>query len=134
MDTFPYHAEAQLTDGSAVLINLEQQGWANKDLLAATTRWTLLPKGDQKTSKGTDFPIVVVNIPEGGKAVFKSRVFGSFHPATETDYRAFRCFAIGYKLGRKTYWTWVLPTGDIEVGDDPWLAELLLKQMKSNAS
>ena len=131
MDAFFYNAEAQLNDGSSVLLDLEQQGWANKELLAKTVRWTLLPKPDAKTLNGTAFPIVVVNIPENGKPVAKSRVYAAFATATGEKLVQFRCHAIGYKLGRKTHWVWVLPTGDIEMGDDPWLADLLLSRLKA---
>lgn len=135
MEAFVYNAEAQLNDGSAILLDLEARGWADKDLLAATRRFTLLPKEGMTTLRGQPYPIVTVAIPEGGKAVFKSRVYGVVgvnEGAEGVPY--FRAYAIGYKLGKHTHWTWVLPTGDIENGEDPWLADLLLTHMKSTAA
>lgn len=133
MSTFAYNAEAQLNDGSAVLLDLEATGWANKELLSRTVRFSLLPVKDAVTMNGRPYPIVVVNIPEKGKPVFKSRVYGTIGVGLgDIGTEAFRAYAIGYKLGPKTYWTWVLPTGDIEVGEDPWLGDILLQSMKGN--
>lgn len=131
MSDFTYLAAAQLNDGSETVIDLEERGWADKDVLNRTTRWTLIPKDGAQTMQGRPYPIVSVQIPKGGKPVFKSRVYGVVGPDGTTDNMPrFRCYAIGYKLGRKTHWTWVLPTGDIEMGDDPWFADLLLQRLK----
>lgn len=134
MNTFAYNAEAQLNDGSAVLLDLEVRGWANKELLAKTIRFSLLPIEGAVTMNGRPYPIVVVNIPANGKPVFKSRVYGTIGSSGgSVGEQVFRAFAVGYKLGRKTHWTWIMPTGDIETGtDDPWLGDLLLQGMKGN--
>ena len=131
--SFVYNAEAQLNDGSAYLLDLETR-WANKELLSKTVRFTLLPKEGALTIRGQAFPIVVVNIPENAKPVAKSRVFATTFVSPDGTQPTFRCQAIGYKLGRRTYWTWVMPTGDIEVGDEPWLADLLLDSLKVRPS
>jgi len=134
MNTFIYNAAVQLNDGSEVLLDLEAHGWANKELLAKTIRFSLVPIEGAVTLKGTPFPLVVVNIPERGKPVFKSRVYGTIGVSTgDIGMPSFRAYAVGYKLGRKTYWTLVLQTGDIETGtDDPWLADLHLRVLKGN--
>jgi hypothetical protein len=69
-------------------------------------------------------PVVTVNIPLKGKPVYKSRVYGK----VMSDI-SFRAYAIGYKLGNKTHWTWVMPNGNIEVGEDPFYADLILRKM-----
>lgn len=208
-DTYVYNAEAQLTDGQAVLLDLERHGWADKDMLAKTVRWTLLPKDGAKTMRGTDYPFVVVNIPRGAKAVFRSRFvgmaavdpldelpdlaadrarglecrgceagvnappcqpdgthvpYGRRYPLgckvlvgdntyqnqgeewVEIPFPRFRLYGIGYKLGTRTFLTWVLPTGDVEHsviwtetvagkrvvhGDDVWLSDLLLTKLRN---
>lgn len=125
---FVYNAEAQLNDGSAVLLDLEKTGWADKSMLAQTHRFTLIPKAGFTTSKGQLYPFVVVNIPKGAKPIYRSRVFRRAasnnlnEPLIE-----FRCYCIGWKRGATTVWTWVLPTGDIETGtdDDSWLSSIL---------
>jgi hypothetical protein len=162
---YVYVAAAQLTDGSETVLDLEERGWADKELLDRTTRWTLIPKEGAKTLDGRPYPLVTVSIPEGARPVFKSRVFTITTPApfdalpelpdddrfpvgskimltdgkayknvggtwAETLIPRFRCYAIGYKLGRRTHWVWVLPTGDIEVGDDNYFANLLLRRLK----
>jgi len=129
MQPFDYLATATLDDDSEAVLDLEERGWANKELLARVRRWAIVPK-----PHAPHLPIVVVNIPTGGKPVFKSRVFGTMAVGDVEDGKPvtplFRCYAIGYKLGRRTHWTWVMPNGSIEVGDDPWLARVHLSFMK----
>lgn len=134
MAEYVYNAEAQLNDGSAILLDLEAKGWADKEMLANTRRFTLLPKEGVETMRGMPYPIVSVTIPKGGKAVFKSRMYGAIGANEQESVPMFRCYAIGYKLGRRTFWTWVLPTGDIESADDPWLADLLLSHLGAEAA
>lgn len=123
---YAYLAEAQLSDGSSVLLDLEEHGWADPELLARTVRWTLFPKDDHQTVKGTKYPFVVVNIPSDGKPVFRSKRYGTLSDAGGIGVD-FRCYAVGYKQGGKTFLVWVTPTGDIEVADDdPWLANLYM--------
>ena len=163
---FAYVAAAQLTDGSETVLDLEERGWADKELLRRTKRWTLIPKDGAKALDGRQLPLVTVTIPEGARPVFKSRVFSITTPApydalpelpndripagakimltdgkayqnvggtwAETIIPRFRCYAIGYKLGRSTHWVWVLPTGDIEVGDSDYFANLLLARLKNS--
>ena len=116
---YVYNAEAHLDDGSAVLLDLEERGWADKELLNRTVRWVLVPKDGAVTTNGNPLPFVVVNIPEGAKPVFKSRVYANakYGPM-------FRIYGIGYFLKKQTYIHWVLPTGDIEIGEDSWLADI----------
>jgi hypothetical protein len=130
--SFPYNAEAQLNDGSAVLLDLEKTGWAYKEMLAQTHRFSLVPKSGTTNSAGNPLPIVVVNIPPGAKPIYRSRVYRKM--GTGADGQAlieFRCFCIGWKKGSVTCWTWILPSGDIEtgVGDDSWLADLLFDNL-----
>ena len=130
---FVYLAEAQLKDGPSVLLDLEEHGWADPALLARTVRWSLVPKEGAVTEKGLPFPIIVVDIPEKGKAVFKSRGYGATVVNSDQElFKPFRCYGIGYKLGRTTHLLWVLPSGDIEMntGDGIFLAELLLRIKK----
>lgn len=130
MSTFVYNAEAQLNDGSAILLDLEKTGWADPEMLAKTTRFTLLPKEGALTMKGLPYPIVVVNIPEGGKPVYRSRVFRKAAGAENAI--DFRAYCIGYKADGVVHWTWVLPTGDVETGtdDDSYLAMLLFTHLE----
>lgn len=128
---YQYFGTAQLNDGTEVRLDLEAKGWADKQLLAKTVRFSIVPKDNGALGMGgAKLPIVVVNIPQGGRPVFKTRVFGVVGANDGVGVPMFRCYGIGYKLGRKTHWTWVLPTGDVEMGDDPWLADILLRQMK----
>lgn len=136
--TFPYNAAADLDDGSSVLIDLEEHGWANKELLARTRRWSLIPKDGATTMTDRPYPFVACPIPEGAKPVFKSRWYGALGTAPgrdDQDLGGFRCFAIGYKQGRRTHLVWVLPTGDVEMGgEQPWLAGVLWDRMFGGSS
>ena len=120
---YVYFANATLADGSDIgAIDLEEPGWANKEMLAQTVRWSLVPKPGAKTIGGGDYPVVQIAIPQGAKPIFRTRVYMS-----TVDYVGFRCYCIGWKKGRTFVWTWVLPTGSIEVGtgDDSHLADVL---------
>jgi hypothetical protein len=135
MADYPYYAEVGFADGSAALLDLEEHGWANKEMLALATRWSLFPKeGGLVTMNGTPWPIVVTAIPEGARPVFKARTFGSFGVGEDGEQNStakFRCYAIGWKKGKENRLVWVLPTGDIEFGEDPTMADLILAGMKS---
>lgn len=123
---FPYHAEAQLNDGTAELLDLEERGWADPERLAKVVKWSFIPKADATPPwGGGKWPVVIVAIPSGAKPVFKARAFGSFGTGNSEGGVKFRCYAIGYKLGSEEYLTWVLPTGDIEVGE-PAMADQIL--------
>lgn len=121
---FVYRAEFFLRDGSTVLKDMEETGWLTPELLAETVRFSLVPKEGVITVRGGPFPIVVVNIPDGCVGVIKSRVYAKL-----AGYAQFRAFGIGYSDGEKEYMTWVLPTGDTEVGDNEFLAGLYLKSI-----
>lgn len=139
MQEFPYFAAAVLDDGTEVeRIDLEQRGWADPEMLARTVRWSLVPKGNHITLTGRPYPLVSIDIPEGAKPIYRSRVMVGNIIGRSSDQierkvipvltvPAFRCFCIGWKKGKTTVWTWVLPTGDIEVGtgDDSHLATTL---------
>lgn len=138
MSEFPYFANATLDDGQEVVFDLEQRGWADPIILARTVRWSLVPKGTHITLTGRPYPLVSVLIPLGGKPVFRSRVYAGNIIGRSSDQierkvvphllvPAFRVFCIGFKKGKQVVWTWVLPTGDIEVGvgDDSYLATSL---------
>lgn len=134
---YVYVAAAQLHDNSETVIDLEERGWADKEVLSRTIRWTLVPKDGALTMSGRPYPLVSIHIPEGARPVFKSRVYGVVGVNDQDEGKPmFRCYGIGYKLGKVTHWTWVLPTGDIEVvtGDDGLLfADLLLRRLKGLA-
>lgn len=140
MSEFPYFANATLDDGEEVVVDLEQRGWADKEILARTVRWSLVPKTEPShvTLTGGSWPLVQIAIPEGAKPVFRSRVYHGVITSRSADQRerkvipvmrvpVFRAFCIGWKKGKAIVWTWVLPTGAIEVGtgDDSHLGELL---------
>jgi hypothetical protein len=122
---YVYRAVVMTDDGSETVIDLETPGWAKKDFLARTVRWTLVPRDGAKTIQGAAYPIVTVSIPMRAKPVFKTRVYGRIGGPQ------FRCYAIGYKLGRTVHLTWILPTGDIETTthDDVLFADLLLRTL-----
>ena len=135
MQEFPYFANATLDDGTEVVVDLEQRGWADPVMLARTVRWALVPKPEHYTMKGMMYPLVSIAIPEGAKPVFRSRVFvGNIIGRSQDQIErkvipslkvpVFRVFCIGWKKGKSIVWTWVLPTGDIEVGtgDDSHIA------------
>lgn len=131
MPGYAYVAVAELDDGSEVVLDLEQRGWADKALLRRTVRWTLLPKDTEHERR---LPIVSVAIPPKGRPVFRTRVYGWI--GTGIAPGSFRCYAVGYKLGRMTHLVWVMPTGDIEMadGESLKLAELHLAVLKSIAA
>lgn len=133
MSDYVYVAAAQLNDGSETVLDLEERGWADKELLGRTVRWTLIPKDGAMSMTGRPYPLVSVQIPEGGRPVFRSRFYGSVGADGSTEgMPSFRCYGIGYKIEGTTHLTWVLPTGDIEVttGDELLFADLLLQRMK----
>ena len=129
---YVYWGTLLLDDGSEVVLDLEEHGWAEKSRLARTRRFALVPKDDAKlTLNGTPYPPVVVNIPENAKPVFKTRVKGA-SPIGDTTGRQpaqIRLYGIGYKLRNNEPMVWVLPTGAIEVGEDSLFADLLLRQL-----
>ena len=138
MSEFVYAANATLDDGSEVVVDLEQRGWADKDMLARTVRWALIPKGNQLTLDGRPYPLVQVAIPEGAKPIFRSRIVRGIIRSRSSDMKerkvlprlrvpSFRVYCIGWKLGSTHTWVWVLPNGAIEVGteDDSHLVDVL---------
>ena len=114
---YVYIAEAVTLDGQSHILDLEEYGWADKELLGRTVRWSIVPK-----ELSSDWKIIVVHIPEGGKPIFKSRVYGN------TRGISFRCYAVGFKKGKTSYWVWSLPNGAVEVGDEPYLPDFLLRK------
>lgn len=119
-DSLPieYLLTSQTADGKELVVDPDKAGWADPKMLAATKVWSLVPR------QQNGMPVVTVSIPDGGKPVYKSRVYGKLISGL-----SFRAYAIGYKLGRKTHWTWVMPNGNIEVGEDPIYADLVLRKM-----
>lgn len=132
---FAYLAVLTLDDDSEVLVDLEVHGWAEPERLARVRRFALIPKPD------IAMPPVVINIPAGAKPVFKSTRMVSgpigvrppLLPENATVQLAYpvdmRCYAVGYKRGTTEVLTWILPTGGIEVGPKPSLADILLKHL-----
>jgi hypothetical protein len=116
--SFDYNLAAQLNDGTEVLLNPEEKGWAEPERLAKVVVWSLIPRDHN------GMPVVTVQIPEGGKPVYKSRVYGKLVGEVK-----FRAYAIGWFKDGQTHWTWVMPGGNIEVGEDPLYADILLRRM-----
>lgn len=116
--SFDYNLAAQLNDGQELLLNPEVKGWADPAIIDNTRVWSLIPR-DQN-----GMPVVTIQIPEGAKPVFKSRVYGKLLADI-----SFRAYAIGWHKGEETHWLWVMPGGDIEVGEDPLHADLILRRM-----
>lgn len=117
---FDYDLAAKLNDGSEVKLNPEEHGWAEPERLAKVTVWSLIPRD------GVTLPVLTVQIPAGAKPIFKSRVYGKGYPGTGGP--SFRCYAIGWH-DSSSHWTWVLPTGDVEVGEEPLHANLILQKL-----
>lgn len=130
-DQFVYWGALILDDGSEHIIDFDQKGWAEPTRLARTVRFSLVPKGKVLTLKGRDYPTIVVNIPIGGKPVFKTRVKSStpMGPSEGRHPASIRIYGIGYKKGNQEHLSWVLPTGDIEVGEDSVYSDLLVRQL-----
>jgi hypothetical protein len=140
MADYAYLAVATLEDGTDVVLDLEEQGWADKELLAKTRHWALSPKPEWITLQGKPYPFVSISIPEGAKPIFRSRVFVGNITGRSSDQierkviphlmlPVFRTYCIGWKKGRTHVWTWVLPDGSIEVGtgDDSRLGDMMRK-------
>ena len=126
---YAYFANATLDDGTEMVVDLEEHGWADKEMLARTVRWSLVPKGTHVDLSGQPYPLVQVGIPMGAKPIFRSRVFRGVITSRSSDQierkvlpvlrvPEFRCYCIGWIKGRTKTWTWVLPNGAIEVGTD----------------
>lgn len=122
--SFDYDLAAQLNDGTEVKLNPEEHGWAEPERLAKVKVWSLIPR-DQN-----GMPVVTVQIPEGSKPIFKSRVYGKGLPGIEGA-PSFRCYAIGWH-DTESHWTWVMPGGNIEVGEDPLYADLILRRLSGS--
>lgn len=142
MAEYAYLANATLDDGTEVTLDLEQHGWADKQMLARTVRWTLVPKPEYITLQGRPYRMVMINIPEGAKPVFRSRVYRSAITNRSSDHverkvipfllvPEFRTYCVGWKKGRTTVWTWVMPDGSVETGavDDSYLGWALRKEL-----
>jgi hypothetical protein len=121
MANLDYLLTAQLHDGREVTLDPDSKGWADKKVLSETKVWSLVPR------EHNGLPVITVSVPEKGKPVYKSRIYGKGLPGTGGP--SFRAYAIGYKLGRTTHWVWVMPGGNIEFGEEPVYADLILKRM-----
>ncbi len=117
---FEYDLSAQLNDGTEVKLNPEEHGWAEPERLSQVKVWSLIPRDG---IAAPDRPVVVVQIPKDAKPIFKSRVYGKGLPGAGGP--KFRCYAIGWH-DTESHWTWVLPNGTIEVGEEPIYADYLL--------
>jgi hypothetical protein len=116
---FEYYGEFQLEDGSVELQDLEEQGWAAKERIAATRRFSLVPKNVD----GRNLRVVMVDIPEGAKPVFYSEVYRKFNRNALIQ---FRVYVIGWKKGSEERVLQVLPSGDIEFAAESTAAPVLL--------
>lgn len=142
--SYAYVANATLDDGSEVTVDLEEHGWADKEMLSRTVRWALVPNGTQMTLLGQPYPLVQVAIPAGAKPVFRSRVYRAIITQRSSDqierkvipvlvHPEFRTYCIGWKKGRQHVWTWVLPNGAIETTtvDDSHLGTVLRSHLNT---
>lgn len=129
---YAYVANVTLDDGTEVVVDLEERGWADKDVLSRARHWALVPKPGELTLEQKPWPLVSVVIPAGAKPVFRSRVFrGSIYARSldQAERRViprlviseFRSYGIGWKKGRTQVWTWAHPNGAVEMsyGPDP---------------
>lgn len=124
---FEYDITAQLNDGSEVKLDPEVHGWADPDRLEKVRVWSIIPR------EGSTLPVVVVQIPDDAKPIFKSRVYGKGYPGIENSpMPSFRAYAIGWH-DTESHWTWVMPNGLIEVGEDPLYADMILQSMLAQA-
>lgn len=122
---FEYKAELQLNDGSTVLVDLEERGWAEPERLANTRVFSLVPKDLTNA-----WPVVRIHIPEGAKPIFKSRPHFVLLGNQPMGTPLFRSYAVGYFKDNESYWTWVFPNGMIEANtDDPTFADLIIRAM-----
>jgi hypothetical protein len=129
-EEYVYWGTILLDDGTEEVLNLEVHGWAEPTRLARVKRFALVPNGREKTLSGEDYPVVVVNIPEKAKPVFKTRVKVSTGKGEEIRVPAsIRCYGVGYKLGRHEHILWVIPTGAIEVGPETFFGDQLLSKL-----
>lgn len=119
---FQYNLTAQLNDGSEVVLDPETHGWAEPERLSKVKVWSIVPR------ENSTLPVVTVQIPEDSKPIFKSRVYGKGLPATGGP--SFRAYAIGWH-DKVSHWIWVMPEGNIEFGDDPIYAQVVLDAMVS---
>lgn len=119
--SFEYDLAAQLNDGTEVKLNPEEHGWAEPERLSKVKVWSILPRV-------AGLPVVSIQIPDGAKPIFKSRVYGKGYPGTDNGLPMFRAYAIGWH-DTASHWTWVLPGGVIEVGDDPIYGPMILQHM-----
>lgn len=114
--SFDYDLAAQLNDGSEVKLNPEVHGWAEPERLAKVKVWSLIPRVG-------NLPVVTIQIPDGAKPIFKSRVFSKFAGPV-----SFRAYGIGWH-DTDSHWLWVMPGGNIDVGESPLFADLILAKM-----
>ncbi len=132
---YVYWGTVLLDDGTEEVLDLEEHGWAEPTRLARVKRFALIPNGREKTLTGSDYPPVVVNIPDKAKPVFKTRVKVSTpvgKPARGEEVlipARIRCYGIGYKLGKLEHMLWVIPTGAVEVGPETYFGDMLLSQL-----
>lgn len=122
---YVYVANATLDNGSDVVVDLEERGWADKSMLARTRYWSLVPKPGELTLDQKPWPMISIAIPLGAKPVFRSRVYRGIITRRSDDQierkvmprlviGEFRSYCIGWKKGRTTVWTWVHPNGAVE--------------------
>jgi hypothetical protein len=120
-----YDLGAQLNDGTEVKLNPDEHGWAEPERLAKVKVWSLIPRSG-------GLPVVTVQIPEGSKPIFKSRVYGKGLPTADNPL-SYRAHAIGYH-DTESHWIWVMPGGNIEYGEEPVFADLYLRQLLNAAT
>lgn len=121
MVDFAYTGEFLLRDGTLLQVDLEQPGWATKDLIANIALFTLVPK-----VPGT-WPLLRTHIPERAKPVWTWRTFRKGNGPPEQPTREMQIYGIGFKKrGSKPHMIWVVPGGHVEAGTDaPLFADVL---------
>ena len=107
--TNPFYLLLSLTDGRAIIIDLDKPGWATEygDHLRARAIWSLLHKGHR-------FPALDLLVEEGEQPYYTARHFATTKTSGE---------AIAYGIGKKrldghTDRLWVFEEGLLCMGDD----------------
>jgi hypothetical protein len=129
---FVYTAEFFTNDGETALRDMDTEGWYSPEMAADTVRFSLVPKPGYVTMKGNPYPLVTVNIPEGSILIYRSRVFVKEEYVEGVQLVNFRVYCAGYEdPGGTRHWTWVMPTGDVELGtgEDSYLADILFTHL-----
>ena len=118
MSELDYTGEFLLDDGTVHQQNLDEHGWATKELVDRIKLFTLVPKDPSRWN------LFRIHIPEDAKPVWTWRTFGIINGPVKDQ---MRIYGIGYKREYESpFYMWMLPGGHVEAGtDQPLFAEAL---------